>query len=218
MPAFDLQNYISVQERINAFWKDYPNGAIRTYLVSDGDNFQQCRYNAAVFKECTQTNPDATGWAFELAGSGMANKTSHEENCETSAIGRALANLGYATTQESRPSREEMMKVAADTAQTRQAPAPMPARSQQTATNVTPTETQQPTLTAVDAEVHDWSSLWSVIRKPPFRIVTRDDFAELVQRTPDQFISPQHAFNAVKKALRERDAAIDSGRDTATAK
>jgi hypothetical protein len=192
MPAFDLQNYISVQERINAFWKDYPNGAIRTYLVSDGDNFQQCRYNAAVFKECTQTNPDATG--------------------------RALANLGYATTQESRPSREEMMKVAADTAQTRQAPAPMPARSQQTATNVTPTETQQPTLTAVDAEVHDWSSLWSVIRKPPFRIVTRDDFAELVQRTPDQFISPQHAFNAVKKALRERDAAIDSGRDTATAK
>lgn len=139
MPAFDLQNYISVQERINAFWKDHPDGAIRTRLMSDPNDFDRCRYEAQIFKDNNRgINPDATGYAFELAGSGMANKTSHEENCETSAIGRALANLGYATTQESRPSREEMTKVAADTTQPRQVQTPMPARSQQTATNVTP--------------------------------------------------------------------------------
>lgn len=115
MPAFNRDNYVAVQERINRFWREFPNGAIRTYLVSDNENFQQCRYNAAIFKECSQTNPDATGWAFEVAGTSPkdgANYGSHEENCETSAIGRALANFGYATSQETRPSREEMTKVA----------------------------------------------------------------------------------------------------------
>lgn len=110
MPAFDLQNYISVQERINAFWKDHPDGAIRTRLMSDPADFDRCRYEARVYTHRDHAEPDATGYAFELAGSGMANKTSHEENGETSCIGRALANLGYATTQETRPSREEMTK------------------------------------------------------------------------------------------------------------
>ena len=53
------------------------------------------------------------GYAFEVAGSG-ANRTSHEENCETSAIGRALANMGYATSHKDRPSREEMSKASRD--------------------------------------------------------------------------------------------------------
>lgn len=52
----------------------------------------------------------ATGWAFEIDGQGMANKTSALENAETSAIGRALANAGYSGNK--RASREEMVKVA----------------------------------------------------------------------------------------------------------
>jgi hypothetical protein len=52
----------------------------------------------------------ATGHAFEIDGeNGMANKTSALENCETSAIGRALANCGYGG--DKRVSREEMAKV-----------------------------------------------------------------------------------------------------------
>jgi hypothetical protein len=54
----------------------------------------------------------ATGYAEEVRGEGNVNRTSHVENCETSAIGRALANLGYAgSDMTKRPSREEMQKV-----------------------------------------------------------------------------------------------------------
>jgi hypothetical protein len=109
--SYDLKNYIPVQERINQFWEKYPNGRITTALCSDPDNFEVCRYRGEVYADREDTRPIATGYAFEIAGRGMANKTSHEENCETSAIGRALANLGFATTHADRPSQEEMAKV-----------------------------------------------------------------------------------------------------------
>lgn len=55
----------------------------------------------------------ATGYAEEVRGQGNVNRTSHVENCETSAIGRALANCGMAgSDMTKRPSREEMQKVA----------------------------------------------------------------------------------------------------------
>jgi hypothetical protein len=54
----------------------------------------------------------ATGYAEEVRGAGNVNRTSHVENCETSAVGRALANAGYAGSDvNKRPSREEMSKV-----------------------------------------------------------------------------------------------------------
>lgn len=54
----------------------------------------------------------ATGWAEEIRGQGNVNRTSHIENCETSAVGRALANAGMAGSDYTkRPSREEMAKV-----------------------------------------------------------------------------------------------------------
>ena len=54
----------------------------------------------------------ATGYAEEVRGQGNVNRTSHVENCETSAIGRALANCGMAgSDMTKRPSREEMTKV-----------------------------------------------------------------------------------------------------------
>jgi hypothetical protein len=56
--------------------------------------------------------PVATGHAEEVRGAGNVNRTSHVENCETSALGRALANAGMAGTDvNKRPSREEMSKV-----------------------------------------------------------------------------------------------------------
>jgi hypothetical protein len=54
----------------------------------------------------------STGYAEEVRGAGNVNRTSHVENCETSAIGRALANCGMAgSDMTKRPSREEMAKV-----------------------------------------------------------------------------------------------------------
>ncbi len=115
MPRFDVNDYVTVQERIVRFWSENPDGAIRTQLESPSDNFDICRYSASVFINRDDLTPAAVGWAFEKvapAGDKGPNATSHEENCETSAIGRALANLGYATSQKDRPSREEMGKVA----------------------------------------------------------------------------------------------------------
>lgn len=124
---FKLEDYIPVQERINQFWSDHPDGHIVTTLMSDPSDFEICRYRAEIYRGADDARPAAIGHAFERAGQGMANQTSHEENCETSAIGRALANLGYATSHKQRPSREEMGKVS------RATPAPVsvaPATSQ----------------------------------------------------------------------------------------
>jgi hypothetical protein len=110
MPQFDVNSYIDVQERIGRFWQEYPDGRIDTNIMSPPDDFSQCRYVARVYKELNHSVPAATGWAFEIAGGGGANRTSHEENCETSAIGRALANMGYATSGKDRPSKQEMTK------------------------------------------------------------------------------------------------------------
>jgi hypothetical protein len=111
MATFDLESYATVQERIAQFYQDFPDGSIRTFMVvRDGP---EVVFEARVFR-----NPEeaamgiyTSGFARELEGKSPVNKTSHLENSESSAIGRALANLGYATDAR-RPSRSEMIKVA----------------------------------------------------------------------------------------------------------
>lgn len=113
MPGrYNVNDYVPVQDRINRFWREHPAGAIVTKLMSPPDDFQQCRYEAQVYQDRADQRPAATGYAFELAtvGTRGPNDTNHEENCETSAIGRALANMGYATSLRDRPTREEMRK------------------------------------------------------------------------------------------------------------
>jgi hypothetical protein len=110
VPRFNLDNYVDTQERINQFWEDYPGGSINSRLMSPPDDFSVCRYEATVYRNQEDNRPAATGYAFEIAGGGGANSTNHEENCETSAIGRALANMGYAKNRDERPSRQEMDK------------------------------------------------------------------------------------------------------------
>lgn len=112
MPRFDLSNYVDVQTRITQFWADHPNGRIITDLVSNPDDREHAVFRAHVY--LTMDMPSlaaATGWAEEIKSTQGANQTSHLENAETSAIGRALANLGYATSVKDRPSKEEMGKV-----------------------------------------------------------------------------------------------------------
>ena len=111
MPGrFNLEDYVDVQQRENRFWTEYPDGRIDTALMSLPDEFERVVFKASVYKHRDHAVPSATGWAAETAGTGGANQTSWHENCETSAIGRALANMGYATSGKDRPSRQEMEK------------------------------------------------------------------------------------------------------------
>ena len=111
MARFNLADYATVQERIEAFWKKYPNGAIVTRdLTTDADrDRKQWRVYAEVYFTFDEVRPRGTGLAFEIDGGAGANMTSAYENAETSAIGRALATANF-TTSKNRASRTEMQK------------------------------------------------------------------------------------------------------------
>lgn len=113
MANFNLADYETVDSRIKRFYTDHPTGRINTELVAYEGQVGATRWivKASVWREAGETVPDGTGYAFEVDGSGMANKTSALENGETSAIGRALANIGYSG--DKRASREEMAKAQA---------------------------------------------------------------------------------------------------------
>lgn len=111
MANFNLNDYETVSERLRRFKADWPDSVILTELVENVGPVGGTRWTmkASIWRERSPEAPDATGWAFEVDGMGMANKTSALENCETSAIGRALANLNYHG--DKRATREEMEKV-----------------------------------------------------------------------------------------------------------
>ena len=112
MAHFNLDNYVTVAERITQFWAEHPNGRIETRLEHVSADSKLFAVWSAVYKDAADEKPWATGLAEEHFGQSGPNQTSPLENCESSSIGRALANAGYATTAEGRPSREEMQKVA----------------------------------------------------------------------------------------------------------
>lgn len=107
MSRFNLDDYEPVEDRLQRFWTDHPDGRMLTELVrAEGD---LVIFRAEAYRATDDELPASTGHAHEVTGSSPVNKTSALENCETSAIGRALANLGYAAKGQ-RPSREEMVK------------------------------------------------------------------------------------------------------------
>lgn len=107
--GYDLDRYAPVARRITLFYERYPAGRIITSLVERDAN--AVVFRARVYRTAEDPNPAATGWALEREGDGDVNAVACLENTETSAIGRALANLGFTASAE-RPSREEMVRVA----------------------------------------------------------------------------------------------------------
>ena len=105
----DLAAYALVADRITMFYERYPAGRIVTELVSRTE--REVTFRASVFRGPDDVGPAATGWASEREGDGQINEVACLENTETSAVGRALANLGF-TASSRRPSREEMEKAA----------------------------------------------------------------------------------------------------------
>lgn len=105
-----LENYEPVSARLDRWLKAHDDRETR--VVTELVHYLQdhCVFRAELWLDGVMI---ATGWAEEVRGQGNVNRTSHVENCETSAIGRALANAGMAgSDMAKRPSREEMAKVA----------------------------------------------------------------------------------------------------------
>jgi len=106
--GFNLDDYEPVAVRHSRWLAQHPNGRTITHMVSV-PGADVCVIRAELWLEDVCI---ATGYAEEVRGAGNVNRTSHVENCETSAVGRALANAGMAGTDvNKRPSREEMSKV-----------------------------------------------------------------------------------------------------------
>ena len=106
--GFNLDDYEPVAARHSRWLAQHPNGRTITHMVST-PGADICVIRAELWLEDVCI---ATGYAEEVRGAGNVNRTSHVENCETSAVGRALANAGMAGSDVSkRPSREEMSKV-----------------------------------------------------------------------------------------------------------
>lgn len=107
---FNLDNYETVEQRLAKFWEKFPNGQVFTQIHHYDDN--KVVFRAEIYKDINDPRPVATGYAEELRDASPVNRTSHVENAETSAIGRALANYVFQSKTAPRPSREEMSKVA----------------------------------------------------------------------------------------------------------
>lgn len=97
------KKYAMVNERIKAFRKVCPGGAIITEMLSNEGGV--CIIRANVLDEDMRTL--GTGHAYENEKNGYINKTSYIENCETSAVGRALGMCGFGI-DENLASREEV--------------------------------------------------------------------------------------------------------------
>lgn len=83
------KEYVLINERVRYFKENYENGKIITELLSDHDGV--CTFKASII---INGEVVSTGHSQEKEGSTFINKTSYLENCETSAVGRALGFAG----------------------------------------------------------------------------------------------------------------------------
>ena len=112
---WNINDYETVEERLEKFWKEHPDGRIETELLEANAN--RFIIVARIFRTEADSKAWTSGHAEETVSAKGVNQTSALENCETSAIGRALANAGYAA-KGKRASRTEMAKVARQTTET----------------------------------------------------------------------------------------------------
>jgi len=91
--AIDIKGrkYVLVSDRVIYFNEEYKNGCIQTTKTEDGERIE---FKATIIPDVDKPARFFTGHSQAVWGDGYINKTSATENCETSAVGRALAMMG----------------------------------------------------------------------------------------------------------------------------
>ena len=84
--------YVTVSERVRYFNEHYKSGSLFTKIIDRSDGVILMK--AIVIPDIEKPKRVFTAYAQEVKGKGMVNSTSYIENCETSAIGRALGFMG----------------------------------------------------------------------------------------------------------------------------
>jgi hypothetical protein len=106
-----FEDYVPVAERLEKFYERFPDGRVITNIIEHNLESGFVLMRAEVYRSPDDAQPAATGHAFEVRGESYVNKTSYIENCETGAVGRALALLGFEV-KRGIASREELEKTA----------------------------------------------------------------------------------------------------------
>lgn len=108
---FDLDAYETVELRLRRLHTKYPEARVLTDMVYRDE--RSFIFKAEIYFDRDDMTPVAHGYAEEIVGASPVNKTSALENCETSAIGRAISNSSLCLDAPvgARPSRSEMEKV-----------------------------------------------------------------------------------------------------------
>ena len=89
------KEYAEVNQRIKAFRQIYPEGFIKTEILSNENGVVVMKAIVGWYTADGSEIVLATGTAYEKETSSYINKTSYIENCETSAVGRALGMIGF---------------------------------------------------------------------------------------------------------------------------
>ena len=181
---FNLENYEDVDTRIHKFYEKYPDGAIITELVSNDEDKGIVVFKALAYRTYADATPSSIGYARGARKDRGVDRDFWLENCESSSIGRCLANLGLSA-KGKRPSSLEMAKV--NDAQT----SPKPIRVR--------TEEQKEFLSATNKEAE---IIWDTTIEPPADIEPAfKDAVDLIQQTLSAEPVPQCKHGA--RVLRE---------------
>lgn len=161
---FNLNDYEDVDSRIHKFYQEYPDGAIITEQVLNDEEKGIVVFKAIAYRTYADTQPSATGFARGARKDRGVDASFWYENCETSSIGRCLANLGLSA-KGKRASSLEMARV--NDAKT--SPAPIRVRTQEQKAFL---ESNNPGQEIV----------WDTTIEPPADVVAAfDDAVELIK-------------------------------------
>lgn len=153
--AFDLKDYVEVKDRVAAFNVKFPEGGIQTEIAHLSDKLVIVK--ATVYRTPMDSIPSVAHSQMNIPGKTSFTKDSEVENAETSAVGRALAFLGF-----------EVKKslASADEVRNKQAPAPKPSRPAP-ADATSPKASQKEWMKTVNTEAKEaGKSIRSILELP----------------------------------------------------
>ena len=195
---FNLDNYEDVDSRIHKFYETYPDGAISTELIMNDEEKGVVVFEARAFRTYVDEHPSATGYARGARKDRGVDRDFWFENCETSAIGRCLANLGLSA-KGKRASSLEMAKVN----DAKSSPAPIRVRTEEQAKflkeNNPDNEIVWDTTLEPPADVMDLSSLDERGIEIPMDLLKRELGAEPVPQC-------QHGTRTVREGTGAKGA------------